>query len=350
MPTIILTGGGTAGHVFGNIALLDKLRTYFDRIIYIGSENGVERDIVSKYHDVEYLPVRSVKLIRKFTFKNFTIPFVLMKSYFQCKKIIKEKKPNVIFSKGGYVSIPVVWAGSNLKVPVISHESDLSLGLANRITKNRVKVICTTFKQTAENLKNGVYVGSPTRIKLLHGNKDFAKQFNIGNKKVLIVMGGSQGSQVINQTVWNNLDFLTKHFFVFHITGKNKKNDKVKNANYVQFEYTDKVEDFLSISDFAITRGGSNAIFEFLTLKIPMLIIPLSKKISRGDQIQNAKYFEKEGFALTLEEENLSNENFKQKIEELISKKDNIKRNMEKLPQKDSLSEIFNIIKQNTKN
>ncbi len=350
MPTIILTGGGTAGHVFGNIALLDKLRTYFDKIIYIGSENGVEKDIIAKYHNIEYIPVRSVKLIRKFTFKNFAIPFVLMKSYFECKKIIKEKSPNIIFSKGGYVSIPVVWAGSRLKIPVISHESDLTLGLANRITKNRVKVICTTFKQTAENLKNGVYVGSPIRTELLHGDKDFAKKFNIDNKKVLVVMGGSQGSQIINQAVWNNLDFLTKHFFVFHITGKNKKNDTIKNANYVQIEYTDKIEDYLSICDLAITRGGSNAIFELLALKIPMLIIPLSRKISRGDQIQNAKYFEKEGFALTLEEENLNGENFKQKIEELMLKKDTIKRNMQKSPQKDSLNEIFNIIKQNAKN
>ncbi len=345
MKTIILTGGGTAGHVYGNIALLPKLKTAFDKIIYIGSENGIEKELLASYPEVEYIPIKTVKLVRKFTLKNLAIPFVLLKSVSNCKKIIAEKKPDVIFSKGGYVSIPVVFAGSKLKVPIVSHESDLSLGLANKLTKNKVKCICTTFPQTAQQLKNGLWVGPPIRESIKSSNSNAKKQFNIpSNTPVLLVMGGSQGSNIINNAVWENLEFLCSNCFVIHITGRDKAK-KIVHKNYAQLEYSHNIGGLLSITDYAITRGGSNAIWELLQMKIPMIIIPLSKKISRGDQVQNAKYFEKEGFSITLFEEELTSISFKQKVKELIVKKDIIKQKMNQMPIRDGLEIIFKTIK-----
>lgn len=349
MKTIILTGGGTAGHILGNIALLPKLETSFGKIIYIGSKNGIEKEIVAKYPQIEYIGTDTVKLIRKFTFKNFKIPFILLKSIKDCQKIIKEKQPDVIFSKGGYVSIPVVMAGHKMGIPVVLHESDLSLGLANKLTKRKVKCICTTFPQTAQKLKNGVWSGSPIRQEIFNGNKDFIKKFDAPkNLPVLLIMGGSQGSNIINNAVWNNLDFLCKNFFVVHITGRDKAKN-IKHQNYAELEYTDRIQDLLVASDFAITRGGSNAIWEMLALKIPMLIIPLSKKISRGDQIENAKYFEKEGFSITLLEDELTDLSFKHKIKELLVKKDLILEKMNSVPIRNGTDVIFKAIQKYAK-
>jgi len=345
MRTIILTGGGTAGHVFGNIALLPKLETCFDKIIYVGSENGLEREILSKYKQFQYIPIKTIKFVRKWTIKNLAIPFILYQAVQQCKAIIDKEKPNIIFSKGGYVSIPIVLAGHKKHIPVITHESDLSMGLANRLIKNKVQCICTTFPQTAQKLNNGVWVGSPIRENLFTGNGDYTRnKFQIPqNTPVLLAIGGSLGANAINQLVWNNLDFLCSKFFVIHITGRDKAK-VVKHKNYAELEYCEQLENILAITNFALTRGGSNAIWEFIALKIPMLIIPLPRKISRGDQIENAKYFEKMGYALTLNEEDITQLYFKQKINELQNQKNFMIRKMKELPQRNSLEIILKII------
>lgn len=350
MRTIILTGGGTAGHVLGNVALLPKLQTFFDKIIYIGSEKGIEKDILSQYPDIEYIPIQTTKFIRKWTFKNLSIPIVLLKSIRQCKKIIDLKQPNIIFSKGGYVSLPVVIAGHKKGIPVISHESDLSIGLANRLTENKVKCICTTFPETAQKLKKGLWVGALIRQNLFRGNKEKTKsQFKIPkNLPVLLVLGGSLGANSVNNLVWENLDFLCSSFFVIHITGRNKAK-AIQHKNYAQLEYCQIMEDVLSVADFALTRGGSNTLWELVALKIPMLIVPLSKKVSRGDQVENANYFEQKGYALTLSEENLTAPYFQQKIKELQNKKDLIVKNMQETSQRDSLESVFRTIKKYTK-
>lgn len=344
MKTIVLTGGGTAGHVFGNIALLPKLEKAFDRIVYLGSENGIEREIIKQHKNVEYVPIKTIKLERKLTLKNLAIPFVLLKSISNCKKILKEINPNIIFSKGGFVSIPVVFAGSKLKIPIVCHESDLTLGLSNKLTKNKAKYVCTTFPKTAQKLKNGLWVGSPIRENLFSGNQSFRQKFKIStNAKVLLVMGGSLGSNDLNKLVWNNLEFLCSNFFVVHLTGK-EKSKNITHSNYAQLEFCNEMQNIFAITDFAITRGGSNAIWELVAMKIPMLIIPLSKKISRGDQIENAKYFEDCGFSLTLFDESISDESFKAKVKELSSKKDLIKQKLNEVPKKNSLDIIFNTI------
>jgi len=346
MRTIILTGGGTAGHIYGNIALLPKLQTFFDNIIYVGSENGMEREILASYKQVKYIPIKTIKFTRKFTLKNLAIPFILHQAIKQCKKIVDQEKPSVIFSKGGYVSVPIVLAGHKKHIPIIAHESDLSLGLANRVIKNKVQCICTTFPQTAQSLKNGVWVGSPIRENLFKGDKNFIKnKFQIPpNTPILLVVGGSLGANLINELVWNNLDYLCSNFFVIHITGRDKAK-AIKHKNYAELEYCEKIENILAITDFALTRGGSNTIWEFVALKTPMLIIPLSLKISRGDQEENAKYFEKMGYALTLSEANITQLYFKQKIKELKEQKDFIIKNMNELPKRDTLEIIFKLIK-----
>lgn len=346
MASIILTGGGTAGHIIPNIALLSRLKTKFDKIVYIGSENGMEKDLIKNYPFVSYIPITTVKLVRKFTLKNLKIPFLLLKGIKQANKIIKELKPAIIFSKGGFVSVPVVLAGKKNKVPIVSHESDFSLGLANKITKNKVNCICTTFPQTADMLKNGVYVGSPVRDELFKVNKNAVKtKLNIHTiKPILTIIGGSAGSKIFNDIIWKNIDKLLEKFFIIHITGKNKLNKNISKNDYIQIEYTNNIEEIYAITDFAITRGGSNVIWELAALCIPMIIIPLSKKISRGDQIQNALYFEKMGYALTLFEEELNIENLLIKLDKLKAKENIFKSNLKKLDASKGLDKIFNLI------
>ena len=343
MATIILTGGGTAGHIIPNIALLSRLRTKFDKIVYIGSENGMEKDLIKNYPYVTFMPITTVKLERKLTLKNLKIPFLLYKGIKEADSIIKKLKPNIIFSKGGFVSVPVVLAGKKNKITIVCHESDFSLGLANKLTKNKASCICTTFPQTADMLKNGIFVGSPVKDEMFKGSKTKVKtKYKINPiKPVLTIVGGSQGSLTLNNIVWKNIDKLCEQFFVIHITGRNNINQNIKNNNYIQIEYTDTIEDIFAITNFAITRGGSNVIWELAALKIPMLIIPLSKKISRGDQIQNALYFEKMGYGLSLLEEELSGDTLFKKLNKLKQDAQTIKYTLTMLDATKGLDKIF---------
>lgn len=311
MKTIILTGGGTAGHITPNLALLPALKEQYQNIIYIGSGQHLETDLLKNYPYVKYHSVPTIKFKRAFSFENLKIPFVLFKGIKEAKKIIKQYNPDVIFSKGGYVALPVVLAGAKLKVPMVAHESDLTLGLANKLVKNKFKTICTTFKQTAEKLKNGVYTGAPLTQQIMHNNpQNFKKQFNItSNKPILLVLGGSQGALQINQLIENNLEVLTKDYYIVHICGKDKLNKNISNPNYLQLEFYNNMGCLYACTSLCITRGGSNTIFELLYNHIPMLIIPLQNG-SRGDQVANAKYFEKHNYALALYKKEITNADF----------------------------------------
>ncbi len=323
--TILLTGGGTAGHVFGGLCLLDDLKPFFDNYYYIGSCDGIEKNIVSKYKEITYLGIKAPKLIRKFTLKNFLIPLKLLKAYLECKKLLKHIKPQIVFSKGGFVSVPVCLAAHSLGIPIILHESDITMGLSNKLLKNKAKAVCTSFDTTAKELNNGVFSGSPIRKELLNKNNVLREKLKIeNNTQVLLVMGGSLGAKSLNSLIFDNLDYLCEKFFVIHITGKNKTKT-INHKNYFQIDFCDDMALVYSIADFAITRGGSNSIFELLSCHIPMLIAPL-KKQSRGEQILNATYFHKKGFALILEEE--TNFELKEKLESLLNKQQVIKTNM----------------------
>ena len=319
MKTIVLTGGGTAGHIMPNVALIPELKKHFDRIVYIGSKNGMEKDIIKKFSDIEFIEIETVKLIRKFTFKNLLIPIKLFKSINSCKKILKQIKPDIIFSKGGYVAVPVCSAGKSLGIKIISHESDFSFGLANKLILKKCNLMLTSFRETCKNNKC-IYTGSPIREEIFKGDK---KNCEVNFKKkqpTILIFGGSLGAKKINEVVFKSIDKL-KDFNIIHIVGKN--NTKfIDKPNYFQKEFVDNIWDYFALSDLVVSRAGANSIFEILALKKPMLLIPLSKAQSRGDQIENANAFKRYGFASVLYEEELSPVSLKKSIDYLYRNKE----------------------------
>ena len=339
MKKIVLTGGGTAGHVYPALALIDRLKDY--EIHYIGG-NGMERDILKKYSNIKYHEIPTVKLERKLTLKNLFIPFKLLRSIKICKKTLKEISPNIVFSKGGFVSVPVAIAASKQKLPIISHESDLSMGLANRIILHYCDVMCTTFEETAKLNKKCVYTGQPIREKVFHGNKE--KFVLDKTKPTLLVLGGSLGAKFLNNLIFENLDELTKYFNILHICGKNNF-QKIAHENYINVAYAEDIENYYAAADIVLARAGSGVINELLALHKPMLLIPLSKKCSRGDQIENAKLFEKLGYAITIEEENANFNLILENLLKLSKNHEKIVKNMKKTAKNNANSIILEIIK-----
>ena len=343
MKRIVLTGGGSAGHVTPNLALVPELKKHF-KIYYIGT-NGIEKTMLESYPDITFKEISAVKLIRSLTLKNFKIPFKLLKSIKEAKILLKEIRPNIIFSKGGYVSIPVVIAAHSLKIPIISHESDRTMGLANKIIKGYSNKMCISFRETS-NSKKCVYTGTPIRQEIFNGNilnaMHLAKFHK--NKKTLLFMGGSLGSKVINNAVFKALPILIKKYNIIHIVGKNNLNKTFSYENYYQLEFTNSIQDLFAFADFVICRSGANTIFELLALKKTMLLIPLSKESSRGDQIENAKLFKKYGYANVLFEEDLSKDSLIKEIEKLITNEKSIINNMSKSPIINSNKKIIDII------
>ncbi len=343
---IVLTGGGTAGHVYPALAIKERIEGEYD-IHYIGG-NGMEKDIVTMEKDITYHEIEAVKLQRKLTAKNLLIPFKLLSSINYAKKILKTIKPNVIFSKGGFVALPVVIAGKRLGIPIVSHESDLSMGLANKIILHFCDFMCCAFPSTCKGKDKIVYSGQPIRKKVLNGNKynlPFLPKLD-KNKPNLLVVGGSSGAKFINDKTMENLDDLLKIFNIIHITGKGKTIDTENRKNgYVQVDYANNMGDYLALADYIISRAGSGAINEFLALKKPMLLIPLSKSCSRGDQIENAKLFKSLGYCEMIEEEEFNKKLFLEKLENLIKNDKTFKENMQKSSISDACDKIITIIK-----
>jgi UDP-N-acetylglucosamine--N-acetylmuramyl-(pentapeptide) pyrophosphoryl-undecaprenol N-acetylglucosamine transferase len=328
MKKIIFTGGGTGGHIMPNLAIMQNLKGKY-QIEYIGGKNGMERDIVANKYP--FFGITTCKLKRSLSASNLLIPFKLLKGYYEAKKILKTQKPNLVFSKGGYVAVPVVFACKALKIPVVCHESDYSMGLANKLTAKKCKIVCTSFADTANSIKNGVYTGSPVRDDIFNGKADNAKKclFLKPNLPSLLVVGGSLGSQTINSIMLKNAKQITQKFNVIHIAGKN--NDiKCEISNYNILPYVQNIQDYYALSNFVVTRGGSNVLFELLALKKPMIIIPLEKG-SRGDQVLNAKIFVREGIALSATESELLEQDtlILKKLEQLERQKTNLVKNME---------------------
>ena len=344
MSTIILTGGGTAGHCLPNIALLPTLKKNFDKIYYVGSKTGIEKNIALK-NNLKYYEISTAKLKRKLTFSNLKIPIELIKGINQAKRIIKETSPDVIFSKGGYVSIPMVIAGFMCKIPVITHESDLTIGLANKIASNFSKKVLTSFPETADKIKKGLYVGPPIRQDIFKGNKEYAYQFFGFNrdKPVLLVTGGSQGAKSINSAIINILPSLLKTFNVIHLCGRGNLS-QIKEKGYFQAEFLNEIEMAFAITDVCLTRAGSNTLFELLALKIPCLVIPLPKDESRGDQILNAKYFEKKGVINLLYQENITDNRLYEEIVKTHNEKELLISNLDRLSIKSSNEKICEIL------
>ena len=319
MKKIILTGGGTAGHVMPNIALLPYLREKGYEIHYVGGKNGIEKDILADYPDVTYHGIDTGKLRRYHSTDNIKDVFKVAKGNVECKKILRQVKPDVIFSKGGYVALPLVTSSKSMRIPVLTHESDITPGLANRIIARTAEKVLTTFPETAPMIEKGkgLYVGAPIRADLFDGDRERGLSFLglAGEKPVLAVMGGSKGARFVNETIRGNLEALCAKFDIVHMCGKDNVEDSDRTKafadSYRQYEFIGKeLPDVLAATDVVVTRGGSNSIHEFAALAKPMLIIPLSKQASRGDQVLNANSFEKRGLAVKLEEEELTSEKF----------------------------------------
>ncbi|MDY5845491.1 MAG: undecaprenyldiphospho-muramoylpentapeptide beta-N-acetylglucosaminyltransferase [Bariatricus sp.] len=349
MKRIILTGGGTAGHVTPNIALLPRLRELQYDIHYIGSYNGIEKSLIEK-QGVPYHGISSGKLRRYFSLQNFTDPFRVLKGFGEANKIIKELKPDVIFSKGGFVSVPVVIAGKRNHVPVIIHESDMTPGLANKISIPSAVKVCCNFPETLKALPEdkAVLTGSPIRQELMTGDKEKARSF-CGfkeTKPVILIVGGSLGAAAVNQAVRKILPQLLKEFQIIHLCGKGKLDDSLKGLDgYAQFEYIqDELKDLFALSDIVISRAGANAICELLALRKPNLLIPLSASASRGDQILNARSFERQKFSMVLEEEELTDELLLSSIHKLYDSRESYIEAMNRSSQQSPIETIIGLI------
>lgn len=351
MKRIILTGGGTAGHVTPNIALLPRLKELGYDIQYIGSYTGIEKELIEPF-GIPYHGISSGKLRRYFSVQNFTDPFRVLKGFREAHKLIRQLKPDVIFSKGGFVSVPVVLAGKRCKVPVIIHESDMTPGLANKIAIPSAAKVCCNFPETLKSLPEGkaVLTGSPIRQELLSGNKIAAMDMChfTSDKPVILVIGGSLGAVAVNNAVREALPELLKDFQIIHLCGKGKMDESLKDVEgYCQFEYIkNELRNLFALADIVISRAGANAICELLALHKPNLLIPLSANASRGDQILNARSFERQGFSLVLEEEQLTKETLLNAVKTLYENRTTFINSMKDSGQQDSIGTIIKLIEE----
>ena len=350
MKHIVLTGGGTAGHVTPNIALMGRLKEQGYQISYIGSYNGIEKTLIEEL-GIPYYGISSGKLRRYFDLKNFTDPFRVLKGFSEARKLLKQLKPDVVFSKGGFVTVPVVVAAGRLKIPAIIHESDMTPGLANKLCIPSAVKVCCNFPETKAHLPEGkaVVTGTPIRPELLQGDADKGRAFTgfTSEKPVIMIIGGSLGAQAVNDAIRRILPELLKDFQVVHLCGKGKRDDSKNDLKgYVQYEYIEsELADLFAMADIVISRAGANAICELQALKKPNLLIPLSANASRGDQILNARSFEKQGFSMVLEEEAITDEVLLRAVHDLYDRRETYRAAMENAPGQDSISVICDLIR-----
>lgn len=348
---IILTGGGTAGHVTPNMALIPGLKKLDYQIKYIGSYNGIEKKLIEEI-GIDYIGISTGKLRRYLSAKNLTDPFRVIKGFSEAKKIMKDFKPDIVFSKGGFVSVPVVLAAKKYKIPVIIHESDMTPGLANKLSFSSATTICHNFPETAQYLPKGkaLLTGSPIRSELRTGDKQVGLKMCgfTSDKPVIMFIGGSLGAVAVNNAVRSCLDILLEKYQIVHLCGKDKTDPTLENkSGYKQFEYIkSELKDLFAMSDLIISRAGANAICEIVALKKPNILIPLSAKASRGDQILNAKSFKNQGFSEVIEEEELTNELLIETINTVFENRTSYVNNMIEAGTTDAVTTILNLIRE----
>ncbi|MCL2177616.1 MAG: UDP-N-acetylglucosamine--N-acetylmuramyl-(pentapeptide) pyrophosphoryl-undecaprenol N-acetylglucosamine transferase [Firmicutes bacterium] len=399
--SIVFTGGGTAGHVVGNLALIPHLINFFDNIYYIGS-GGIEKKLVADFNAqytknlqrfdtfiktpdiIQFIEYSPIKFARKATLKHLGLPYKFLKSLKQAKIILEAIQPDIVFSKGGFVALPVARAAQKLGIKTLTHESDLTLGLANKLIYKKCEALLCAFDSTAKKYQNGLHTGNPIRQQIFTGCKQkvFAKhpefklmhnQTNLSNNPLpnlppkqlpnLLITGGSSGSKSINQFVQNNLTALTSQYNIIHLTGKgnlthsqnlsttqatqNQTQTQTQTSlptNYLQLEYVNNIQDYFNFADIVISRAGSNAASELLALEKLTLFIPLPLTQSRGDQLSNAKEFARLGVAEYLQQENLTLQNLLSALSKLQNNKAQILKNLQKHKIKDGTREIVKLI------
>lgn len=350
MSKIAFTGGGTVGHVSVNLSLIPTAVEKGHEAFYIGSKQGIEREIIeSQLPDIKYYPISSGKLRRYLSFENAKDVFKVLKGILDARRVLKKEKPDLLFSKGGFVSVPVVIAARSLNIPTIIHESDLTPGLANKISLKFSKKIYTTFEDTLKYLPKDKadFVGATIREDLKEGNQQ--KGYEItgfdSDKKVLLVMGGSLGSKKLNDIIRENLEALLHDYQIIHLTGHGLVDESYKQKGYIQYEFVkEELTHLLSITDTVVSRAGSNAIYEFLTLRIPMLLIPLGLDQSRGDQIDNAKYFESKGYGKMIPEDQLTQFKLLEQLKQIESHRNDMTHQMESYKESYTKEDLFNKI------
>lgn len=351
MKKIVLTGGGTAGHVTPNIALLPSLRQAGYEISYVGSYDGIEKKLMADF-DIPYTGISTGKLRRYLDIKNLTDPFRVLKGFSEARHYLREYQPDVVFSKGGFVSVPVVRAAASLKIPCIIHESDMTPGLANKLCFSAATKICCNFPETVKMLPEGkaVLTGSPIRVELTQGNKVAGLDMCgfTANKPVIMVIGGSLGAANVNKAVRDALPQLLEDFQVVHLCGKDKiDNLLLTTPGYRQFEYVKaELKDLFAMADIVISRAGANAICELLALRKPNILIPLPAASSRGDQLLNAQSFEAQGFSIVINEEDLTTELLVGRVHELFCNRQSYHDAMGQSGQMDSIRTIMRLIEE----
>lgn len=349
MKKIVLTGGGSAGHVTPNIALLPALKESGYEITYMGSYDGIEKKLIGDFN-IPYVGISTGKFRRYLDPKNLTDPFRVIKGFSEARKFLKTYKPDVVFSKGGFVSVPVVRAAASLDIPCIIHESDMTPGLANKLCIPVARKVCCNFPETMKLIHSdkAVLTGSPIRVELSQGNK-LAGLDMCGfsaNNPVIMVIGGSLGAANVNKVVREALPTLLTDFQVVHLCGKGKVDNLLLNTpRYKQFEYIKtELKDIFAMADLVISRAGANAICELLALKKPNILIPLPASSSRGDQLLNARSFEAQGFSIVLNEDDLTPELLSDKVHELYFSRQTYHDAMSKSGQMDSIRTIMKLI------
>ncbi len=345
---IVLTGGGTAGHVTPNIALIPHLKSLGFEIAYIGTANGMERQLIER-EGIPYYPIHAGKLRRYLDLKNVTDTVQITYGFLESLALIRKLRPAVVFSKGGFVSCPVVWAAWLQRIPVIIHESDFTPGLANRLSMPFAATICYTFPETAKFLKGSKNLtGIPVRDSLLTGDKDqglhlcgFSPQ-----KAVIVVIGGSQGSGVLNTIIRQTLTALLHKYQICHICGKGNIDSALQGVSgYHQFEYVnEELPHLFAMADLVVSRAGATTLFELLALQKPHLLIPLSKLSSRGDQILNAQSFAKQGFSQVISEEELTETVFLDGIQRLKQDHEQYRQAMSRSQLGDAVKAVIGVI------
>ena len=355
MKKIIMTGGGTAGHVTPNIALLPSLQKKGYDISYIGSYEGIEKRLIEE-QGIPYYGISSGKLRRYFDPKNFSDPFKVLKGYGQSVRLLKKIKPDVIFSKGGFVSVPVILAARRCKIPAIIHESDLTPGLANKIAIPCAVKVCCNFPETMEYLpsEKAILTGSPIRKELLSGDAERAFslcQFRDHSKPAILIIGGSSGSRAINAAIRNLLPELVKNYNIIHLCGKgNLDNTLLTRSGYAQFEYANQeLADMFALAQLVISRAGANSICELLALRKPNILIPLPAAASRGDQLLNAASFHTQGFSYVLEEQELTNTTLLAAIQHVFLNRDSYLNAMTQSQAQSSIDMIIGLIEDASK-
>lgn len=311
MKKIVLTGGGTLGHVTPHLSLIPHLQQAGYEVHYIGTEKGMEAAKIRTVPGVTYHAVQSGKLRRYFSWQNFIDPFKVIAGAFQSAALMGKIKPDVVFSKGGFVAVPVVFGAWIHRIPVVCHESDLTPGLANKLCAPFARRIATTFPECASALgAKAEMTGTPLRPELFSGSR--ARGLSLlkfdGSKPILMMMGGSSGAQAVNKALREALPRLTEKFDVAHICGKGNLDESLKDQpGYTQVEFMDaELPDALACADLVLSRAGSNALCEFQALCKPMLLVPYPKGASRGDQILNAQSLQKRGLCHVLMQEDMT--------------------------------------------